>query len=548
VRVAEIIRGGQEARGENSASSPARHPRSPTANTLDHFLCGGSYHKMGTLLSRAETLTSEQLSSYCLSESLTEVGLRILFEWHEVTSELWPEKVVQEVFLRLCYNGKITEGIIRCFLEYLPGAALFNEDGITPLHAALFGNSNRVSVNIVQLLVDAAPTAVGIVDSGGRGIFHQLCCMNLDESTAVEILKFLIVKCPGGVRHIDKDGHLPLHMGILNRSHEFCRVLVEAYPGSEKIRDVYNQRLLPLILTCSKGKYDLATVEYLYNLYPDAIQEPLTVEVDGWPICYIISYMYSRNDPKAALEIVQLLLNRNPDLAEQRFEVEGEELSLLFWACEFQHTHQNSEACIQLIKVIFDACPAALIDFPAPDGFENWNEQISTFFSEELLYYAGADDEQFPLHTALQTNGCLGRIKLLCENIPQARDAQDSSGSFPLHVACQHHDSTDVIEFLLEEGLGTSALYDVDFKNNTALHYACRGAKYETIAMLIEKYNAVSISNQNADGKLPLDLLLGSNDVSDRESIEYTESVFRLLRADPETVAQAQTLNCVLFK
>lgn len=37
-------------------------------------------------------------------------------------------------------------------------------------------------------------------------------------------------------------------------------------------------------MRCSKGKYDLATVEYLYNLYPDAIQEPITVEVDGWPI------------------------------------------------------------------------------------------------------------------------------------------------------------------------------------------------------------------------------------------------------------------------
>ena len=165
--------------------------------------------------------------------------------------------------------------------------------------------------------------------------------------------------------------------------------------------------------------------------------------------------------------------------------------------------------------------------------------------SEELLYYTDADDEQFPLHTALQTNGCLGRIKLLWDYIPQAINAQDSSGSFPLHVACQHHDSTDVIEFLLEE-FGTSTLYDVDFKNNTALHYACHGAKYETIAMLIEKYNAVSISNQNDDGKLPLDLLLGSNDVSDRESIEYTESIFRLLRADPETVAHAQTLNCTL--
>ena len=36
--------------------------------------------------------------------------------------------------------------------------------------------------------------------------------------------------------------------------------------------------------------------------------------------------------------------------------------------------------------------------------------------------------------------------------------------------------------------------------------------------------------------KLPIDLLWESNAVEDRESEEYTESVFRLLRAYPKTV------------
>ena len=54
--------------------------------------------------------------------------------------------------------------------------------------------------------------------------------------------------------------------------------------------------------------------------------------------------------------------------------------------------------------------------------------------------------------------------------------------------------------------------------------------------MLLEKYDAVSTSKQNADGKLPLHILIESNEVVDRESIEYTESIFRLPRAYPETV------------
>ena len=76
----------------------------------------------------------------------------------------------------------------------------------------------------------------------------------------------------------------------------------------------------------------------------------------------------------------------------------------------------------------------------------------------------------------------------------------------------------------------------MDRDGNTALHYACRGAKYDTIALLLEKYDAVSVSKRNANGKLPIDLLWDCNEVLDRDSVEYTESVFRLLMAYPETI------------
>ena len=49
-------------------------------------------------------------------------------------------------------------------------------------------------------------------------------------------------------------------------------------------------------------------------------------------------------------------------------------------------------------------------------------------------------------------------------------------------------------------------------------------------------YDAVSVSKWNAHGKLPIDLLWESNLVEDRGSIEYMESVFRLLKAYPEMV------------
>ncbi len=108
-----------------------------------------------------------------------------------------------------------------------------------------------------------------------------------------------------------------------------------------------------------------------------------------------------------------------------------------------------------------------------------------------------------------------------------------------MHIACEHQDSISVVEYLV--GLDTSALAAADNEGNTALHYACRSARYEIITLLLGKYDAVSVSKRNGHKKLPIDLLWESNEVEERgrESIEYTESVFRLLKAYPETV-----MNC----
>jgi ankyrin repeat protein len=110
----------------------------------------------------------------------------------------------------------------------------------------------------------------------------------------------------------------------------------------------------------------------------------------------------------------------------------------------------------------------------------------------------------------------------------------NNCGVLPLHVACQHHDSINVIQYLLS--LDAATLDALDIEGCTALHYTCRGAKYETITMLLETYGAVSVSKRNAHGKLPIDLLFESSEGLDRDRVEYIESVFRLLTLYPETL------------
>ena len=76
-----------------------------------------------------------------------------------------------------------------------------------------------------------------------------------------------------------------------------------------------------------------------------------------------------------------------------------------------------------------------------------------------------------------------------------------------------------------------------DSQGNTALHLACRSAKHDTTALLLEKCDAASVSKRNAHGKHPINLLRESNAVEDRESLDYTGSIYQLVPAYPEMVS-----------
>ena len=254
-------------------------------------------------------------------------------------------------------------------------------------------------------------------------------------------------------------------------------------------------------------------------------------------------------NPGAAADIVKFLLDCDPRVKLQN--VAGT-VPMLALATLLDYKDTNIGAAMEVIKAIYDARPEAIehrhFDDPhvRDPRLQRWalHPEVQTFINDLLVYFLQSKDEhvmttpddngRLPLHTALQNNVRLGSIKLLVKGNLLAVRYPDNSGALPLHIACMHHESTRVVQYLIE--FDETTLDAVDHENNTALHYACRGAKYETITLLLEEYGAAaSVSKQNAEGKLPIDLLCESNKV-DRESIEYTESVYRLMRAYPETV------------
>ncbi len=447
------------------------------------------------------------------------------------------------VFHALCTNDRYKPAAavetVRFLLDCDPNVKLHRYEGESLLRYAcgIPYNDSKVETGIqmIKTFLNVHPESARSVDNNGLMPLHALSSnAKIDQAAAMPIVKMLIEKCPEAVRHADNDGGLPIHFAAGRRSPEFCRLLIEAYPGSEQIPSA--DGLLPLHLACQYNT--VATVEYLYRSYPGAIDH---VTADGaYPIHYAIYGANYKNNPIAAVETVQFLLDCHPN--EKRKKGHGQ--SLLYFACEREYNETNVEAGIQMIKTLFDAHPKAIERKRISADIETFHQQVQAFINGELVYARQAKDHrlmttpddngQLPLHRALRNNVRLGSIKLLVKGNPSAIRNSDNNLAMALHIACEHHNSASVVQYLLDQ-LDTSTLRALDVDNNTALHYACRGAKHHTIALLLERF-AASVSKRNVEGKLPIDLLWG-NKVSDRESVEYTESVFQLLKADPEMLA-----------
>ncbi len=194
----------------------------------------------------------------------------------------------------VCRNPKVNEDIIRLLFEYFPAAVfrrtVVNVDPHPPLYYAI-ANPN-VTLNVVKLLLDQAPDTVRYVDTGGYMPLHYLCYnKRLDKTVGNQILELLIEKCQA-VRHVGNDGDLPIHLAVeATKSPNFCRILIEAYPGSERIHS--SKGWLPLHLACLHN--NVSTVKYLYKVYPDAINHASTDRMAAR--IYPIHYAIGRDDP-----------------------------------------------------------------------------------------------------------------------------------------------------------------------------------------------------------------------------------------------------------
>src|SRR6056300_497507 len=105
--------------------------------------------------SQSTVVLVKELIDCCRSESLSEDGLREIFQRYDCENN-HHHVDNYSFFLSACQNVIVTEGILRCLLKYFSSAASATTSrGETPLHFVCI--NKNATCGMVQLLIDAFP-------------------------------------------------------------------------------------------------------------------------------------------------------------------------------------------------------------------------------------------------------------------------------------------------------------------------------------------------------------------------------------------------------
>jgi ankyrin repeat protein len=382
-----------------------------------------------------------------------------------------------------------------------------SEDGLSEKFANLF---ERHGISVPEYL------------NYGDYFFFVEACHN--EKVTEGIIRFILEYFSGAANWADGDGRLPLHYACKNKNITLNIVQILVGASYESVGRFDREDMLPLHYLFDNSNLDdtvvLEILQLLLEKYPESIRH---AEIDGYLplprdiLCWVLS---------SAHRSLFRSGDGHPDYKPSNIINDG----------------------LNVIKLLYDAYPEAICDIQVrqlrltqiiPNEMREFLIIQTTYADQALdLHVMTTPDEngQLPLHKALKNNAVLGSIKLLLNGNFSAVHTPDNYGLLPLQVACQSHESAKVVQYLLDLDVGTNEA--LDFEENTLLHHACLGANYDIIALLLQGRHVASVTERNVHEKLPIDLLWES-DAADRESTQYTESVFRLLKQYPDIV-----MNC----
>jgi len=176
----------------------------------------------------------------------------------------------------------------------------------------------------------------------------------VDNTDSLATLRFMLNVDPTLVRGRDIDGELPIHRAVYNMSFEFCRVLIDEYPESLKVRTT-SDGSLPVHVACESSNAcrddQVDTIQYMLEIYPESINTRNRYGL--LPIHLAATCGKSK--------VIELLLKHDPSAATKStnqppHEVDSPPPRLpLHLVCSEHHGDY-----FDAVKVLYDAYPEAI--------------------------------------------------------------------------------------------------------------------------------------------------------------------------------------------
>mmetsp|Transcript_22616 Transcript_22616/g.48976 ORF Transcript_22616/g.48976 Transcript_22616/m.48976 type:complete len:163 (+) Transcript_22616:149-637(+) len=128
----------------------------------------------------------------------------------------------------------------------------------------------------------------------------------------------------------------------------------------------------------------------------------------------------------------------------------------------------------------------------------------------------------------------LEMIKKLVEDDRELLLMKDDGGHVAIHTAAKYS-SLEIIQYLVDSNESTLTMLD-EF-GELSLHKACRVGNVKAVEYLMEK-NMASVTTKNHHNLLPLHIMCDKAGKSEKllQSVQYHESIFKLLQANPESL------------
>ena len=176
--------------------------------------------------------------------------------------------ILDNELYELCESNNLSLGALQETINLI-GPRLSSQNQ-SCLHRAC--RNNKVTLKIVQLLHSTLPDALRLRDDIRDLPIHYLCYnKDLDDTTLLDILRFMLSIYPTLPREVGGGGYRAIHVAAQYKSTAFCKELIDAHRQSLRVR--VGDGWLPIHVACRYGeRVDTAdTIQYMLELDSELI-------------------------------------------------------------------------------------------------------------------------------------------------------------------------------------------------------------------------------------------------------------------------------------